>query len=355
MSNIVAIDLFSGAGGTTAGLKKAGIDVRIAVEIDKTACQTYYYNNPEVQLLNQDIREISGEKLLNDLNLKEDEKLILVACPPCQGFSAIRKNGNNDSRNMLIFEYLRLIKEVKPHYLLMENVTGLMKGNGKFIFESFLEEITSYDVVYDILNSADFGVPQTRKRLVLHGKRKDLVSDKIRLPKATHSKDDKTLQKWIDASIILDLPPLEAGETYISDTVFNHTCHNLSKLNKKRMEYIRKNGGSRICLPEELQLNCHKNYSGHTDVYGIIDINKPVSTITGGCMNYTKGRYGHPFENRALSAREAARLQTFEDNYKFIGNKNEIAKQIGNAVPVKLAYESAKVFVEIEGNVIIND
>ncbi|WP_414047050.1 DNA cytosine methyltransferase [Macrococcus equi] len=355
MSDIIAIDLFSGAGGTTSGLKKAGINVKVAVELDSTACLTYAKNNPEVTLLNENIVDVTSTRLKKLINLDSNEKLILVACPPCQGFSTIRKNGDSDPRNMLIFEYLRLIKELRPHYLLMENVVGLTRNNGKKIFELFLEELSEYEILYDILNAADYGVPQTRKRLVLHGKRNDLENEKLILPVPTHSKNGGDLKKWKTASVILGLPKLQAGEHYEGENIFNHVCHKISPLNKERMNYIRNHGGSRLSLPENLQLSCHKNYTGHSDVYGIIDINRPVSTITGGCMNYTKGRYGHPFENRALSAREAARLQTFDDDYIFIGNKGELAKQIGNAVPVSLAQASGTVFINLQNRGIDNE
>ncbi len=349
---IVAIDLFSGSGGTTAGLKKAGIKVIGAVEIDKTACKTYSYNNPEVDLVNEDIRKVKGKRFKNII---EDNKLLLVACPPCQGFSSIRNGGENDIRNELVFEYLRLIKELKPDFLLMENVAGMSRGKGKLIFSKFVSQIKNkYKIKYDVLNAADYGVPQLRKRLVLHGVRNDIVQKyhiKVELPTKTYSKNGENgLKKWKNADVILGLPEIKAGEDYEDKEkgIFNHIANGLSELNIKRLKFIREHGGSRESLPSELTQNWKRDLRGHKDVYGILDITKPSITITGGCMTFSKGRFGHPFEDRALSAREAARLQSFDDSYIFFGNRVELSRQIGNAVPVDLGKASGLFFKEIE-------
>lgn len=348
MNNIVAVDLFSGAGGTTSGLKKAGIKVAVAVEINKWAARTYRFNNPEVVLLETDIRSVSGKEIIENARLESSDKLLLVACPPCQGFSTIGKNDANDKRNMLIFEYLRLIQELEPDFLLMENVSGITSKKNKSIFKKFINIIeTNYLITYKVLNTADYGVPQTRKRLVLHGIKKDDVNKNfiIKLPETTHSKEgEEYKKKWVTAEVIMDLPEIKCGEEFVGKGVYNHVSNRLSEDNIKRIRHIRNNGGNRSALPEELILNCHKNNKGHTDVYGIVDISKPSVTITGGCMTYSKGRFGHPTQDRALSAREAARLQSFDDNYIFLGNRGELAKQIGNAVPVKLAEASGKYF-----------
>lgn len=353
MSTIKAIDLFSGSGGTTQGLKKAGIQVIAAVEIDEVASKTYRYNNPEVELFVNDIRNIKGTDF-DTLYKKNEDNIILVACPPCQGFSSIRRGGEDDIRNELVFEYLRLIKEIKPNFLLMENVSGMTTKKGRVIFDEFKTEILeNYQINYDILNAADYGVPQTRKRLVLHGVRKDIFEkldlESVSLPKKTHSKPgNDALLPWRNASVILDLPPINAGESYSGDKeIYNHVANGLSEINIQRIRVIREGGGSRNALPDELVLKCHRDKKGHSDVYGILDIEKPSVTITGGCMTFSKGRYGHPFQDRALSAREAARLQSFDDNYIFFGSRTQLAKQIGNAVPVELAKASGKYFLNL--------
>ncbi|WP_413536704.1 DNA cytosine methyltransferase [Carnobacterium divergens] len=354
MGELIAIDLFSGAGGTTAGLKKAGINVRLAVELNKIAAKTYTNNNPEVFLICDNIQNVSSQELKNNINMSDEDMLLLVACPPCQGFSSIRKNGIDDERNELIFEYLRCIQDLKPEFLLMENVAGMTRGIGKDIFAKFKNMVSeNYDIVYDVLNSADYGVPQNRKRLVLHGIRKDVVvkmkkyNKELGLPIKTHSKIGGETPKWINADVILGLPEIRAGEEYQGKDIYNHLSNNLSDINIERIRHIRNNGGSRKSLPDNLSLDCHKNTKGHGDVYGILDINKPSITITGGCMSYSKGRFGHPYQDRALSAREAARLQSFDDDYIFFGKKGALAKQIGNAVPVKLAQASGFYFVDL--------
>ena len=353
MKSIKAIDLFSGSGGTTQGLKKSGIKVVAAVEIDDVACKTYKYNNPEVKLFNKDIRKITKSDFSNLYNKKNDY-LMLVACPPCQGFSSIRLGGEDDIRNELVFEYQRLIEELNPDFLIMENVAGMTGRKGEKIFDAFKTEVTKkYHLVYDVLNAADYGVPQTRKRLVVHGIKKSLYKNlkltEFTLPAKTHSKEGLDgLSKWKNADVILDLPPINAGESYEGEKeVYNHVANGLSEINISRIQLIREGGGSRNVLPEHLVLECHKNTKGHSDVYGILDLNKPAITITGGCMTFSKGRFGHPYQDRAISAREAARLQSFDDGYVFFGNRGQLAKQIGNAVPVRLAESSGNYFMNL--------
>ncbi|HEU9223759.1 TPA: DNA cytosine methyltransferase, partial [Streptococcus pneumoniae] len=138
MGKIVAIDLFSGAGGTTSGLKKSGIDVQVAVEIDSVAVKTYKLNNPEVSVIDKDINVVSGDEVKEYLKIDTDDKLMLVACPPCQGFSTIGTNNENDERNQLVFQFLRLINELNPDFLLMENVVGMTRTRNEKIFKKFL-------------------------------------------------------------------------------------------------------------------------------------------------------------------------------------------------------------------------
>ena len=169
------------------------------------------------------------------------------------------------------------------------------------------------------------------------------------LPQRTHSKNGQDgLPKWVTVRAAFEgLPAISAGQRYSDDKIKNHDCANLSSVNIRRMQIIRANGGTRTSLPPDLVLNCHKEYSGHTDVYGIMNPDEPSPTITGGCLSYSKGRFGHPFEDRAISAREAARLQTFPDDYIFGESLTKTALQIGNAVPIKLVKASAKEILSI--------
>lgn len=358
--SLIAVDLFSGCGGVSCGLRQAGFDVRAAVEIDEKAINTYVRNIGNI-VLKKDIREISGKDLMDKASINEDELFLMAGCPPCQGFSSQkREKKEDDPRNELVFEYIRLIEETRPAFILMENVPGMSRGIGKKIFERATAKLEkNYYIKYDILNAANYGVPQTRKRLVLHGVRLDLYNKYFKenselifnLPSQTHTKSQNEreinelgLKRWETVRVIEDLPEIRAGEEYIGDGIFNHKAQNLRDINIKRIKYIRKHGGTRTCLPEELQLKCHKNHNGHKDVYGIMEWDKPAPTITGGCLCYSKGRFGHPEQNRAISAREAAKLQTFPDDFVFESSLTKTALQIGNAVPVKLARASGNYF-----------
>ena len=360
-----AIDIFSGCGGVSCGLTLAGFKVKAAVEIEQNAIDTYKNYEPlkKVNVIHDDICSLNGKGILKAAKIKEDEIYLFAGCPPCQSFS--RQNPKNkkktvEERKKLLFEFLRIVQEIKPPFLLMENVPGIQSGFNKEILDDFLNRLNvNYYVLHDILNAADYGVPQLRKRFVLHAVRLDIHKEllqcgfKFELPKATHSQfGGGGSQKWKTVcETIGDLPPIKAGEEYPDNgIVHNHKCANLSEINIKRMKIIRANGGSRICLPDELALECHKKkdnngeaFSGHGDVYGIMDANKPSPTMTGGCLCYSKGRYGHYEQNRAISIREAARLQTFPDDFVFSNSLTAAALQIGNAVPIDLVKASGNI------------
>lgn len=367
--NFEAIDIFSGCGGVSCGLTLAGFKVKAAVEIEDSAVDTYLAYPPlsKVNVLrgetDGDICNLSGEKILKTAGIKRDDIYLFAGCPPCQNFSRQNPENKNKSlaeRKKLLFEFLRVIEELEPPFILMENVPGIKTEYNKVILDEFLDRMRKkYMVVDEILNSANYGVPQIRKRFVLHAVRKDihveLAADgfKFGLPKATHdiSAKDGLLPWKTVREAIGDLPAIKAGETYPDDgKLHNHKCANLDPKNIKRMQIIRKNGGSRDGLPDDLVLECHKKkdedgnvFSGHKDVYGIMDADKPSPTMTGGCLCYSKGRYGHYEQDRAISVREAARLQTFPDDFIFSGSLTAAALQIGNAVPIDLVRASGAV------------
>lgn len=363
-----AIDLFSGCGGVSCGLSLAGFNIKAAVEIDKHAVDTYRHYAPlsKVNVLNKDICELSGETILKAAKIKKDDIYLFAGCPPCQNFSRQNpqnKNKSDDERKKLLFEFLRIIEEILPPFILMENVPGIKSEFNKKILNEFLERLNKqYIVVDNTINAANYGVPQLRRRFVLHAVRKDINDELIKygfsfsLPKETHNKNGTGgLPKWKTVKeAIGDLPEIRAGERYADDgMVHNHKCAALSKTNLKRIKAIRKNGGSRNGLPSKLVLECHKKkdengnvFSGHGDVYGIMDPDKPAPTITGGCLCYSKGRYGHYSQNRAISIREAARLQTFPDDFIFSDSLTASALQIGNAVPIDLVKASGAIFKE---------
>ena len=367
---IKAIDLFSGGGGVSIGLTHAGFKLSCALEIDDAAVKAYkgYHLLKDVNVIQDDICNVSGETLLKTAGIDGNELYLLAGCPPCQKFSMQNRIHNLaeekiDEVKKLLMQFKRIIQEVFPPFVLMENVPGIKSSYGGKILHEFLTELNNlkapldqqYKVVYGVVNAADYGVPQARKRFVLHAVRKDIfqimhkLGLKLTLPPATHSKDGSDgKEKWVAVrQVFQGLPALKAGERYSDDKIKNHACANLSEKNLRRMKIIRANGGSRSALPPELILDCHKTYSGHNDVYGIMDPDKPAPTMTGGCLSYSKGRFGHPFEDRAISVREAARIQTFPDDYVFGENLTKAALEIGNAVPIKLVEASGKVFYDI--------
>lgn len=355
-----AIDLFCGAGGLSIGLKKSGFRVCLGVDIDEKALKTYKCNLKRTKVLKEDIKKVTGEKITELTGINRHDNFLLAGCPPCQGFSSLGKRDASDEKNELVYEYVRIINELEPSFILMENVPGMSTGVGKEIFKKVVKELEeNYHVEYDTLNAADFGVPQIRKRLVLHGIRNDVYDnlglDKEKqkiLPKPTHSKEKKKgYKKWVTVrKAISDLPILEAGDSYNDDIIKNHRARSLSETNIERLQEIRLHGGKREMISEKLQLKCHKKENvSYTDTYGIIDPDKPAPTITSGCTIISKGRYCHPTQNRGLSIREAARLQSFDDKFEFQGNMGEMSLQIGNAVPPKLAQASGKIVINYMG------
>lgn len=375
---IKAIDLFSGCGGVSIGLSQAGFDVACAVEIDDAAVKAYkgYYRLSKVNVIKDDICKISGDDILKKARIKKNDIYLLAGCPPCQKFSMQNRIHNRDEKNIgevkkLLMQFKRIIKEIYPPFVLMENVPGIKSSFGGKILKEFISDLTDkeapdnkrYFIVSDVVNSADYGVPQLRKRFVLHAVRKDVLKKmneagiKLTMPIPTHNKEGKDgKKKWVTVKEAFEgLPEIKAGDRYNDDKIKNHYCANLSEKNIRRMQIIRENGGSRTSLPEDLVLKCHKVYNGHTDVYGIMNPDTPAPTMTGGCLSYSKGRFGHPFENRAISVREAARIQTFPDDYVFGESLTKAALEIGNAVPIKLVKSSGKVFINIINQLLNNN
>jgi len=361
MKKFRAIDLFCGAGGLSCGLRKSGFSIKIGLDVDGNALKTYKKNFDKVKVVERDIKDVSGEMLLKLAKIEKGSNFLLAGCPPCQGFSNIGKRDPNNDKNQLVFEYIRLIKEVEPSFILMENVPGMSRGVGKQLFSQLLEILgENYYLKYDTLNAADYGVPQVRKRLVLHGIRGDVyltLKEKYPremesiLPIQTHKANpdsNSKLKKWITVEeAICDLPPIQHGESFGGENIFNHIARKLSDVNLVRLDYIRKHGGSRSCLKNKYILKCHKDPNFYGDTYGIMNRNKPAPTLTCGCTSITKGRFGHPTQNRGISVREAARLQSFEDNFEFIGSLGSMSLQIGNAVPPKLAEASGRRIIKL--------
>jgi len=338
-----AIDLFSGAGGLTVGLKQAGFKVVIAVEVDEEISKTYAKNHPEVILINKDIRRVSGKEILKLTKLK---KIDLVAgCPPCQGFSKLTdKHHRDDMRNELVLEMARIVAELKPEICMMENVPGLA-GRGSPLLGAFEEKLNSvgYKIKKDILQMADFGVPQSRRRLVLLAGKGFEVS----LPEATHSRlpaKDSNLKPWVKLREILKGEPnpqtLSVARKKGGVKKINwHVVRDIKKITIKRLRAT-KSGENRFVLPKRLRPDCHKSAKtkGFENVYARMKWDDVAPTITSGCTTFSSGRFGHPRQNRTISVREAALIQTFPKSYKLETDNIGVACElIGNALPCRFA------------------
>lgn len=330
-STLRAVDLFCGAGGLTLGLKQAGYRVIGGVENDPLACETYRLNHSDTILWECDICQLPSAAIMRDLNLGKGELELLAACPPCQGFSTIRtKNGrrrNRDRRNSLILEVLRLTKGLMPKSLMLENVPGLVKSKH---FEHFCDVLKSigYKVKWEIFDAADFGVAQRRRRVVL-------IAGNSHEPEfARPARRRKTVRDVL----------ARLSATKRSNDPLHHYEARHSREVIERIKQIPLDGGSRSALASKEQLACHKRLVGFRDVYGRMSWDKPAPTMTGGCINPSKGRFLHPSENRAISLREAALLQSFPRTYRFSmrGGRYAVAKMIGNALPPEFIRRHAK-------------
>jgi DNA (cytosine-5)-methyltransferase 1 len=329
---IVAIDLFCGAGGLTRGLLNAGISVAIGIDSNAAHKETYEANNSPAKFLCRDIADISKADLLPFLAQQGDFDLALVGCAPCQTFSSHRRRRSRCSESHLLREFGRLVEEFKPQWVFMENVPGLAKVRGFSTLLRFKHTLVKSRFQFDcnVVDAKRFGVPQTRRRFVLFASRLSSVS----LPAPTHGPGLIPYRTVRDA--ISHFPPLRAGHT--SKSVPNHRAARISKINMNRLKQTPTNGGGRLDWPKTLELECHKETEGHEDVYGRMHWDLPAPTLTCRCFSISNGRYGHPKQNRAISLREAAALQTFPESYVFSGqSQRSLGEQIGNAVPVALA------------------
>lgn len=335
---IRVFDFFSGCGGTSMGLKLAGMDIVLAIDTDKEALNTFEHNISPLKTINRDIRKIDTKEVDDIVALyKKDNYILFCGCAPCQPFSMQNKKRfkSDDDRIDLLSEFLKFVKKSKPDFILCENVPGIQKIGDKGPLPNFINTLRKmgYHVPEPkIIHAQKYGIPQTRRRLVLIASKLGDIS----YPEETHGKNKlpyETVKNAIDY-----LPEIKAGEEYPDKENFpNHRCAALNKINLERIQCITE-GQGRSDWPERLKLKCHATHNGHTDVYGRLTWDAPSVTLTTKCTNISNGRFGHPSQDRALSIREAACLQTFPRNFVFMGNSlGEMAKQVGNAVPVELA------------------
>jgi DNA (cytosine-5)-methyltransferase 1 len=338
---IHVFDFFSGCGGTSAGLRAAGMDISLAIDNDPIAASTYQLNFPEATFLQRDIRELSPADLEPRLQqLDPADPLLLCGCAPCQPFSKQgRRKPDADARSTLVDELARFVRAGWPPFGFCENVPGLQAVRGEGPFERFLQSLDElgYQHCHGVIDSKDYGVPQHRSRLVLLASR---LGKAPSLPAPSHGpgRTNRYATVW---HAIQDLRPLEAGECDPEDPV--HRAANLSALNLSRIRATPP-GETRLSWPDHLRLDCHRKKPGHTDVYGRLRKDQPATAMTTRCISLSNGRFGHPVQDRAITAREAACLQTFPREFRFTGSLEDMGRQIGNAVPVTLAQRFGEVF-----------
>ena len=336
------VDLFCGVGGLTHGLQLAGLNVVAGIDVD-AACRYPYEENNNAVFIESDVALISSQKIARFYN--SDDIRILVGCAPCQPFSKYTKRyrkeekekgrqgdrWQKDNKWMLLYSFAQKIVDIAPDIVSMENVPELEKEK---VFSDFISTLKHlrYNVSYSIAYCPDYGVPQSRKRLVLLASK----FGKIALIEPEFTPENyKTVRHAIG-----NLPELKSGQKSLHDTL--HFCSKLSAINIKRIKCSRQ-GGTWKEWNKPLQLKCHQKKSGknYIAIYGRMSWDKPSPTITTQFYGYGNGRFGHPEQDRALSLREGAILQSFPSNYMFLPDNIEtkvrdIGTHIGNAVPVQL-------------------
>ena len=344
IKDFAVVDLFCGIGGLTHGFITEHLSVSAGVDFDNT-CSYAYQTNNKAKFIYKDVTKLT-EIELNDLFPKNKRK-ILVGCAPCQPFSIFNyKNNNNiikqaeDEKWKLLYSFADLIEKTQPEIVSMENVPQLRTFNNGKVFNDFVERLekNGYKVSFGIHNAQDYGVPQRRKRLILLASK----HSRFELIPSTHKKDNYiTVHQAIG-----HLPEIKDGEHCHND--FLHYARKLTDISKKRIRATPE-GGSWQDWDESLLLECHKKEGGqmYRSVYGRMTWNDVAPTMTTYCIGLNNGRFGHPQQDRAISLREAAILQSFPENYNLIEDEKKFnaqifARQIGNAVPVGLGRAIAK-------------
>lgn len=328
--SIEVVDLFCGIGGLSYGMRCKGLDIKGGFDLDETCKYAYEYNNKAI-FFHRNISDVTKRDV--EVLYSKKSVRVLAGCAPCQPFSsyAFKNKAKDPDKYDLLYEFGRLVDDVRPDIVTMENVPAILSFKLKNVLHDFVEKLKQlgYYVSLKIVFCPDYGIPQTRKRLVLLASR----FGEIQLINPTYSPDGyRTVRQTIG-----DLPPIQAGEASVLDPL--HKAAGLSALNLVRIQLTPMGGGWKD-WPERLKLKCHKAESGKTygSVYGRMSWDLPAPTITTQCTGLGSGRFGHPVQDRAISIREAALLQTFPKDYRFFKDEEAVSigkasRYIGNAVP----------------------
>lgn len=333
---IKVFDFFSGCGGASCGFRKAGMEIVFGLDWDPDSQKTFRLNFPSARFEFADIREVSIRRLSSLVTDQRPNRVLFCGCAPCQPFTKQNTKQpaqEEDARVPLLSRFAEIVTTCKPDIVFVENVPGLQNPDHQAQpFGGFLQRLKAagYHITYEPVRLMKYGVPQSRCRLLLLASR----HGPIELPPKTNGPGTEnpryeTVRNWIE-----DLPSIAAGEEHA--TVPNHRAAALSERNLERIRVTPEGGGHRD-WPEQLLLDCHQNTPGYSDVYGRMSWDRPASGLTTRCISYSNGRFGHPDQDRAISMREAACLQTFPRDFRFEGNLTSMARQIGNAVPVRFA------------------
>lgn len=342
-NKLKAVDFFCSGGGMTNGMIQAGIEVIAGIDFDNECRETYEKNNPGTRFILADVFELEEKKLQKDLSLKKnDNNLILIGCSPCQYWSIIRTEKKKSEKSKdLLGEFHRFVKFFNPGYVVVENVPGIASRKEESGLNNFIADLEKrgYIVESKVVNLNDYGVPQTRKRFSLIASR---VTKKPIFPDPNQNK--LTVKDFLGQEN--GFQKIEAGHRDKSD--FNHSCSRLSDKNIERLKGTSLNGGNALWWRKHDILGREKyKGDGFRDSYSRMSWEKPAPTITTKFFSVSNGRFAHPEENRAISIREGATLQTFPKNYVFYSQSfQNTARMIGNAVPPKYAESIGKSIIK---------
>jgi DNA (cytosine-5)-methyltransferase 1 len=334
MRTFTSIEGFCGAGGMALGLKKAGFNSLLAFDKDAAAIESYKKGvGDEGDVI--DARKLSGVETLGKIGMTEGDLDLFAGGPPCQGFSLQRRRGyESDERNDLVWDFFRIVSEIKPKAFMLENVVmlGAIRGQ-KYTSEGFSKlSRLGYKITFGIVNCADYGLAQTRRRFIAVG---ILGNDYFDFPWRTHNESN-----YITVGEVLKGLPDCPEDFTEHPSIYNHIRCRITQKNLAMISHVPQGGGWKD-IPKNLWLDCMHRWKGASggwpDVYGRLRSDGQCPTITAGFDSFSRGRYAHPIYNRAITPREAARLQSFPDDFKFYGTRHDVRLQIGNAVPPKIA------------------